>query len=69
MNNQKAMNTALLVGCVYEVASLSTKRFPTITTLLRRAGKRHFLGKILLWVWCGYISWHFLEPLEELLPS
>ena len=63
MSSQKAFNSALLMGCVYEVVSLSTRRVPTITHLLRSAGKRHMLGRMLLWLWCGFISWHFLEPL------
>lgn len=61
----QALNSALLVGCVYEVFALVTKRAPTITTILRKGGKRHPLGKAMLWLWCGYISWHFLEPLED----
>ena len=59
----KAMNTALLLGCVYEIYALTTRKAPTITMILRKAGKRHPLGRATLWLWCGYVSWHFLEPL------
>lgn len=65
MSSQEAMNAALLAGCAYEiVAILSRGRIPTITRLLKHTGKRHPLGKAILWLWCGYVSWHFLEPLE-----
>lgn len=64
MTSQEAMNAALLVGCVYEVAAILSP-LPTITTLLRTTGKKHPLGKAVLWLWCGYVSWHFLEPMES----
>jgi hypothetical protein len=57
------MNLALLVGCAYEIVALVTKSVPTITRLLKILGKQP-IGKALLWMWCGYISWHFLEPME-----
>jgi len=63
VNTQKAMNLALLVGCAYEIVALVTKSVPTITRLLKILGKQP-IGKALLWMWCGYISWHFLEPME-----
>jgi hypothetical protein len=65
VTHQKLLNTALLVGCVYEVASLTTKKVPTITTVLRKGARRHPFGKVVLWMWCGYVSWHFLEPWED----
>lgn len=55
------LNTALFVGCVYELVALATPNVPTITTLLKTVA-RHPAGRPLLWAWCGYISWHFLEP-------
>lgn len=64
VRSEKALNSALLVGCLYEVAALTSKRVPTITMVLRRGARRHFVGKVVLWLWCGYVSWHFLEPLE-----
>jgi len=61
---QKALNTALLVGCIYEIVALVSHAVPTITRLLRLLGSKPF-GKALVWMWCGYISWHFLEPIES----
>lgn len=64
MNRQKAMNVVLLVGCAYEIVAIATRGVPTITRLLKTLGKQP-VGKALLWMWCGYISWHFLEPMES----
>lgn len=64
VDTQKAMNVALLIGCAYEIVALLTKNVPTITRMLRVIGSKPF-GKALLWMWCGYISWHFLEPMEQ----
>lgn len=47
-------------GCVYELIALNTP-LPTITTIIKQIGK-HPLGRIAVWGWCGFISWHFLEP-------
>lgn len=63
MNAQKAMNGALLVGCIYEVIALVSTA-PTITTMMKRLGRKHPLGKATLWLWCGFVAWHFLEPDE-----
>ena len=59
------MNAVLVVGCLYEVLAITTKKAPTITRVLKGWGNRHHLGRLTLWLWCGYISWHFLEPMEE----
>lgn len=61
---QKLLNIALLVGCIYEIIALVTRTVPTITRLLRLLGTMRF-GKALVWMWCGYVSWHFLEPLDR----
>lgn len=64
--SEDLMKAGLLVGCIYEVvAILSGGRVPTITRLLRTWGSRHSVGKMTVWLWCGYISWHFLEPLDD----
>lgn len=62
--NQKVLNAALLVGCAYEIVALVFRKVPTITRMLRLMGSKPF-GKALLWMWCGYISWHFLEPMDS----
>lgn len=62
--NQKLLNTALLLGCAYEIVALLWKKVPTITKMLKLMGSKPF-GKALLWMWCGYISWHFLEPVDS----
>ena len=61
--SQKALNIVLLVGCAYEIVALTTKRVPTITRILRTVGSKP-QGKALLWLWTGYVSAHFLEPLD-----
>jgi hypothetical protein len=61
---QRLFNVVLALGCAYEIVALTTRKVPTITRILRTVGKQHPMGKALLWMWCGYISWHFLEPVE-----
>jgi len=65
MNNrsQQVLNTVLLVGCAYEIVALTTKKVPTITRILQTVGSKPH-GKALLWLWIGYVSAHFLEPLD-----
>ena len=48
------------VGCAYEIVALWTG-LPTITAMVKRIG-RHPVGRLIVWAWCGYIAWHFLEP-------
>lgn len=60
---QKALNVVLLVGCAYEIVALTTRRVPTITRILRTVGSKP-QGKALVYLWIGYISAHFLEPLD-----
>ncbi len=60
MKPEKAMNLLLLIGCAYEVVALVTP-LPTITAIIKRIGSLK-LGKMLVWTWCGYVAWHFLEP-------
>lgn len=63
VTTQKAMNVMLLLGCTYEIVAILWRRVPTITRVLKLLGSKP-VGKALLWMWCGYISWHFLEPLD-----
>lgn len=49
------------LGCAYEIVALSTDRVPTITTVVKRTGK-HPVGRLVVWAWCGFVAWHFLEP-------
>lgn len=59
----KVVHTILLAGCAYEIVALTTNKVPTITRILRTVGSKRF-GKAALWLWVGYVAWHFLEPLE-----
>ena len=54
--------SVLVAGCLYEVAALVTGRVPTITAIIKSVGRGHPVGRLLVWSWCGYIAWHFLEP-------
>lgn len=64
IDQQKALNAVLLVGCAYEIVALTTGKVPTITKILKTVGSKP-AGKSLLWLWTGYISAHFLEPLDD----
>jgi hypothetical protein len=64
VNTQKAMNFALLVGCAYEIVALLTRSVPTITRIVRLMGTKP-VGKVFVWLWAGYVSWHFLEPMDS----
>lgn len=61
---QQALRIVLLVGCVYEIVALTTRKVPTVTRILKTIGARPY-GKAALWLWTGYVSAHFLEPLDE----
>ena len=61
---QQALRIMLLVGCAYEIVALTTRRVPTVTRILKTIGARPY-GKAALWLWTGYVSAHFLEPLDE----
>lgn len=63
---QKALNIMLLVGCAYEIVALTTNKIPTVTRVLKTIGSKPY-GKAALWLWTGYVSAHFLEPLDEKL--
>lgn len=51
---------ALLVGCAYEIVALLYPKVPTITEIIKSSSKKYRAGKLLLWIWCGYITAHFL---------
>jgi hypothetical protein len=54
--------TVVIAGCVYEIVALcSNGRIPTITKLVKRLGSTP-AGRLLVWGWCGFVAWHFLEP-------
>ena len=55
----KAFNTVLLVGCLYEVFALVTRRVPTITWFIRWF-HNHRIGRLLAWLWIGFVVDHFL---------
>jgi len=55
---QRFLNTALLIGCIYEVIALLSHAVPTVTRLLRVLGSKPF-GKVRVWLFCGFASWHF----------
>ena len=52
-----------MAGCVYEVIAVGTDQVPTITEIVKYVGRQRW-GKVIAWTWCGYVAWHFLEPLE-----
>lgn len=58
------LRAVLLVGCAYEIVALTTRKIPTVTRILKTIGARPY-GKAALWLWTGYVSAHFLEPLDE----
>lgn len=64
IQSKEILRGILLVGCVYEVVALTTRKVPTVTRILRTIGSRPY-GKAALWLWTGYVSAHFLEPLDE----
>lgn len=67
VNEFNPLNAILLVGCVYEVAALLSRgRLKTITRIIKVIQRDvPLLGRVIGWLWCGYIAWHFLEPLED----
>lgn len=64
IQSKEILRGILLVGCVYEVVALTTRKVPTVTRILKTIGSRPY-GKAALWLWTGYVSAHFLEPLDE----
>jgi hypothetical protein len=64
IKTQDVLRAMLLVGCVYEIVALTTRKVPTVTRILKTIGSRPY-GKAALWLWTGYVSAHFLEPLDE----
>lgn len=64
VQSKEILRVVLLVGCAYEIVALTTRKVPTITRILKAVGSRPY-GKAALWLWTGYVSAHFLEPLDE----
>lgn len=64
IDTQDVLRGILVVGCVYEVVAVTTRKVPTITRILKTIGSKPY-GKAALWLWTGYVSAHFLEPLDE----
>ena len=60
---ERAVRAVFVVGCLYEAAAVSTRRVPTWTHLVKTARDRHPVGRLLVWTFLGFVSWHFLEPL------
>ena len=61
---EQVLRVVLLVGCAYEIVALTTRKVPTVTRILKTVGSKPY-GKAALWLWTGYVSAHFLEPLDE----
>lgn len=53
--------TVVIAGCAYEIVALLTGKIPTITAIVKRLGRAK-LGRLVVWGWCGFVAWHFLEP-------
>jgi len=51
----------IIAGCAYEIVALTTGRVPTITAAIKFLGRAHPIGRFLVWGWCGFVAWHFLE--------
>lgn len=64
LSTQEILRAILLVGCAYEIVALTTRKVPTVTRILKTVGSKPY-GKAALWLWTGYVSAHFLEPLDE----
>lgn len=62
MTRAQLGRAVLIAGCLYEVAALTTSRVPTITASIKYVGRSHPAGRLVVWAWCGYVAWHFLEP-------
>lgn len=56
---------AVGLGCAYEIVALTRPRIPTITALVKRFREASTFGRFVVWAWCGYVAWHFLEPEDE----
>jgi len=61
---KEILRGVLLVGCAYEIVALTTRKVPTVTRILKTIGSKPY-GKAALWLWTGYVSAHFLAPLDE----
>ena len=62
MKGMTPLRWAVAVGCAYELAALhELSPLPTITEVLKTT-HRHPIGRFLVWMWCGFVAWHFMEP-------
>jgi hypothetical protein len=50
----------IAAGCAYEIVAVATDRVPTITAIVKMAGRLRF-GRFVLWLWLGFIVDHFIE--------
>ena len=50
----------IAAGCVYEIVALVTDRVPTITAIVKMSGRFRY-GRLILWLWLGFIVDHFIE--------
>jgi len=57
----KLARGVLGIGCAYEILALATGWVPTITQIVKYANRRQ-ATRVLVWVWCGFVAWHFMEP-------
>ena len=60
MNRLAFGRLIIALGCAYEIVALFSK-LPTITAIIKRLGTIPG-GRFIVWSWCGYIAWHFMEP-------
>jgi len=50
----------IVSGCAYEIVALVTDRVPTITAIVKMSGRFRY-GRLILWLWLGFIVDHFIE--------
>jgi len=54
------LRVAVAVGCLYELVALPERSpLPTISELVQR-GSRSRRFRVAVWLWCGYVSAHFM---------
>ena len=60
-----AGRAAVVAGCAYEIVALTTRRVPTITSLVHELGRRGPAGRLAVWAIGGFVAYHFMEKLAE----